>query len=110
MAVDDDPEQQPGNAATHGVHQDPADPDEGGFLVTLRADLSDEDVDAVAQSIEEVSGIQGVRRSAAGARGGHPRVAQTGPPLPQEPEELRSLPEPPPHDRRIPQHPAGRWP
>ena len=57
MAVDDDPEQQPRNAAANGGHQDPADPDEHGLLVTLRADLSDEDVDAVAQSIEEVSGV-----------------------------------------------------
>ena len=58
MAVDDDAQQQPGNA----VHQDPADHDEGGFLVTLRADLSDEDVDAVAQSIEQVPGVLAVRR------------------------------------------------
>ena len=61
MAVDD-AEQQPGNAATNAVHQDPADHDEGGFLVTLRADLSDEDVDAVAQSIEEVPGVVAVQR------------------------------------------------
>ena len=43
MAVDDDAQQQPRNAAANGGHQDPADHDEHGLLVTLRADLSDED-------------------------------------------------------------------
>ena len=56
MAVDDDAQQQPRNTTANGGHQDPADHDEHGLLVTLRADLSDDDVDAVAQSIEEVSG------------------------------------------------------
>ena len=65
----DDAEQQPGNAATHGVHQDPADTDESGFLVTLRADLSDQDADAVAQSIAEVPGVVAVRRYVADPRG-----------------------------------------
>ena len=41
---------------------DPADPDEIGFLVTLRADLSDQDADAAAQSIAEVPGVVAVRR------------------------------------------------
>jgi hypothetical protein len=59
MAVDDDSQQQPRSAAANGGHQDP---DEHGLLVTLRADLSDEDVDAVAQSIEEVSGVIAVQR------------------------------------------------
>ena len=62
MAVDDDSQQQPRSAAANGGHQDPADHDEHGLLVTLRADLSDEDVDAVAQSIEEVSGVVAVQR------------------------------------------------
>ena len=65
MAVDDDAQQQPCN----GGHQDPADHDEHGLLVTLRADLSDEDVDAVAQSIEEVSGVVAVQRYVADPSG-----------------------------------------
>ena len=69
MAVDDDAQQQPGNAAANGGHQDPADHDEHGLLVTLRADLSDEDVDAVAQSIEEVSGVVAVQRYVADPSG-----------------------------------------
>jgi hypothetical protein len=39
------------------------------LLVTLRADLSDEDVDAVAQSIEEVSGVVAVQRYVADPSG-----------------------------------------
>ena len=62
MAVDDDAQQQPGNTTANGGHQDPADHDEHGLLVTLRADLSDEDVDAVAPSIEEVAGAVAVQR------------------------------------------------
>jgi len=58
----DDTEQQPGNAATHGGHQDPADPGEHGLLVTLRADLSDQDADTVAQSIAQVPGVVAVQR------------------------------------------------
>ena len=50
------------NATTNGGHQDPADHDEHGLLVTLRADLSDEDVDAVAHSLEQVSGVVAVQR------------------------------------------------
>ena len=69
MAVDDDAQQQPRNAAANGGHQDPADHDEHGLLVTLRADLSDEDVDAVAQSIEEVSGVVAVQRYVADPSG-----------------------------------------
>ena len=69
MAVDDDSQQQPRNAAANGGHQDPADHDEHGLLVTLRADLSDEDVDAVAQSIEEVSGVVAVQRYVADPSG-----------------------------------------
>ena len=69
MAVDDDAQQQPRNAATNSGHQDPADHDEHGLLVTLRADLSDEDVDAVAQSIEEVSGVVAVQRYVADPSG-----------------------------------------
>jgi hypothetical protein len=57
-----DDEQQPDNAATHGGHQNLDDPDESGLLVTLRADLSDQDADAVAQSIAEVPGVVAVRR------------------------------------------------
>ena len=68
MAVDD-AQQQPGNAAANGGHQEPADHDEHGLLVTLRADLSDEDVDAVAQSIEEVSGVVAVQRYVADPSG-----------------------------------------
>ena len=68
MAVDDDAQQQPGNAA-NGGHQDTANHDEHGLLVTLRADLSDEDVDAVAQSIEEVSGVVAVQRYVADPSG-----------------------------------------
>jgi hypothetical protein len=64
----DDTEQQPGNAATHGV-LNPADPDEIGFLVTLRADLSDQDADAAAQSIAEVPGVLAVRRYVADPSG-----------------------------------------
>ena len=55
------------NAAANGGH--PADQDEHGLLVTLRAELSDEDVDAVAQSIEEVSGVVAVRRYVADPSG-----------------------------------------
>ena len=69
MAVDDDAQQQPRNAGANGGHQDPADHDEHGLLVTLRADLSDEDVDAVAQSIEEVSGVVSVQRYVADPSG-----------------------------------------
>ncbi len=69
MAVDDDAQQQPGSAAANGGHQDPADHDEHGLRVTLRADLSDEDVDAVAQSIEEVSGVIAVVRYVADPSG-----------------------------------------
>ena len=69
MAVDDDAQQQPRSAAANGGHQDPADHDEHGLLVTLRADLSDEDVDAVAQSIEEVSGVVAVQRYVADPSG-----------------------------------------
>ena len=68
MAVDDDAQQQPRNADANGRHQDP-DHDEHGLLVTLRADLSDEDVDAVAQSIEEVSGVVAVQRYVADPSG-----------------------------------------
>ena len=76
MAVDDDAQQQPRNAAANGGHQDPADHDEHGLLVTLRADLSDEDVDAVAQSIEEVSGVVAVQRYVADPSGRAPRVGK----------------------------------
>ena len=69
MAVDDDAQQQPRNAGANGGHQDPADHDEHGLLVTLRADLSDEDVDAVAQTIEEVSGVVSVQRYVADPSG-----------------------------------------
>ena len=69
MAVDDDAQQQPRNADANGGHQDPADHDEHGLLVTLRADLSDEDVDAVAQSIEELSGVVAVQRYVADPSG-----------------------------------------
>ena len=62
MAVDDDAQQQPRSAAANDEHQEPADHDEHGLLVTLRADLSDEDIDAVAQSIEEVAGVLAVQR------------------------------------------------
>ena len=62
MAIDDDAQQQPRSAAAIDEHQDPADHDEHGLLVTLRADLSDEDVDAVAPSIEEVAGVVAVQR------------------------------------------------
>jgi gluconokinase len=48
---------------------DAADHDEHGLLVTLRAELSDEDVDAVAQSIEEVSGVVAVQRYVADPSG-----------------------------------------
>ena len=75
MTVDDDAQQQPRNAAANGGHQDPADHDEHGLLVTLRADLSDEDVDAVAQSIEEVSG--GRRRPTLRRRPERPRRGGT---------------------------------
>ena len=43
--------------------------EEGGFLVTLNADLSDDEVDAVAQSIQEVSGVVTVRRYVADTSG-----------------------------------------
>ena len=66
MAVDDDAQQQPRSAGANGGHQDPADHDEHGLLVTLRADLSD---DAVAQSIEEVSGVVAVQRYVADPSG-----------------------------------------
>jgi gluconokinase len=56
-------------AATDGGHQDPADHDEHGLLVTLRADLSDEDVDAVAHSLEQVSGVVAVQRYVADPSG-----------------------------------------
>ena len=69
MALDDDAQQQPRSAGANGGHQDPADHDEHGLLVTLRADLSDEDVDAVAQSIEEVSGVVAVQRYVADPSG-----------------------------------------
>ena len=62
MAVDDDAQQQPHSAAANGGHQDPVDQDEHGLLVTLRADLTDEDIDAVTQSIEEVPGVLAVQR------------------------------------------------
>jgi gluconokinase len=57
------------NAATDGGHQDPADHDEHGLLVTLRADLSDEDVDAVAHSLGQVSGVVAVQRYVADPSG-----------------------------------------
>ena len=66
MAVDDDAQQQPRSAAANGGHQDPADHDEHGLLVTLRADLSDEDVDAVAAG--DWSAIETLARQAAHLR------------------------------------------
>ena len=56
-------------AATNGGHQEPADHDEHGLLVTLRADLSDEDVDAVTHSLEQVSGVVAVQRYVADPSG-----------------------------------------
>ncbi len=58
----DDTEQQPGNAATDGEQPDPPDPSDSGLLVTLRTDLSDQDAEAVAQSIAGVPGVVAVRR------------------------------------------------
>ena len=57
------------DATTNGGHQDPADHDEHGLLVTLRADLSDEDVDAVTHSLEQVSGVVAVQRYVADPSG-----------------------------------------
>jgi len=65
----DDAEQQPGGAADRGGKQDPDDLDEYGFLVALRGDLSDQDADAVAQSIAAVPGVVAVRRYVADPSG-----------------------------------------
>jgi gluconokinase len=47
----------------------PADHDEHGLLVTLRADLSDEDVDAVTHALEQVFGVVAVQRYVADPSG-----------------------------------------
>ena len=39
-----------------------SDDDGGGFLVTLHTELSDVDIEAVARSIEQLSGVAAVRR------------------------------------------------